>query len=352
MPACARHFFLVALTFALHYAALPLAFASLSETEPNNQLSEANLIQCGDTVLCASVPLGDVDYYRFLAASGDSLYCCTLPCGDSNTDTYIVLFGDDLEMITSDNDAGPLKYSMLGIYVEQTAYYRLRVVRGDQVQDADSLYSLVVSSRVPVTEDFDFCETARVVTELPYYNEGDTYGKHNNIGNPSPDVFYRFHQPVQSDVFIQVCTEYFNARVQIIEYCMGGYLDDAEEGCYANGQLNGATLVSYSLPAGDYYVVVEGVSQMEFGEYSIEIAPFFPDCSDPQSLVLFRVGGQPALDWPDVPNASYYIIQQSPLPGGPFEYLDVSPISFYIDPVGFAAAQRFYRVFTVCPWSR
>ncbi|MBU1920722.1 hypothetical protein KKG66_07740 [bacterium] len=347
MSTCARRFFFVALLILLHCRAIPFAFGAVSETEPNNQLSQPNLIQCGDTVLCANLPIGDFDHYRFLAPGGDTLYCRTFACGDDNTNTYIALFTDDCQCVAYDfSNSGPMYYSTVGYWVQESAYFRLRVMRGDQVYDADSTYSLCVSSRTPVAEDFDYCETARVVPSFPYWDEGDTYYKADNIGTPAPDVFYFFHQPVQSDVLLEVCSA-FNARVQIIQYCMGGYLDDADEGCE-----NGATLVSYDLPAGDYYVIVEGMTDMDFGEYTIEIAPYFPDCPAPRYLILFPVGGQPALDWLDAPFADYYVILQSPQADGPFEYLDISPISYYVDPTGFAADRRFYQVITVCAWSR
>ncbi len=347
MSSCARRFFLLVLLCGfLSGAALPL-FGETTEIEPNNDLSQPNQILCGDTIHCANLPLGDLDHYRFLVPGGDSLYCRTFPCGDDDTDTYITLFSDDIQIIAFDDDTGPMDYSMIAVWVSQTAYYRLRVMRGDQAVNADSTYSLFVNSRTPVSEEYDYCETARVVLSMPYFDEGDTFGKADNIGTDAPDVFYRFHQPVQSDIFLEVCSEFFNARVQILGYCMGNYLDDASEGCF-----DGATLITYALPPGDYYVLVEGVSLLDVGEYSLEISPYYPDCPDPTFLIVFPVGGQPALDWQDVPLASYYLILQSHFPDGPFEHLDVSPISYYVDPAGFAADQRFYQVVTVCPWSR
>jgi hypothetical protein len=282
MPACARQFFLLIFLCGACSCVPQFAFAATTETEPNNDLSHSNLILCGDTVLCANLPLGDFDHYRFLAPGGDSLYCRTFACGDDHTDTYLVLFSDQNQIIIVDNDGGPMAYSTIGIWVPQTAYFRLRVMRGDQVAAADSTYSLLVSSRTPLSEEFDFCETARVITSMPYFDVGDTFGKTDNIGTDAPDVFYFFHQPVQSDVLLEVCTESFNARVQILDYCMGGYGDDASEGCQ-----NGATLITYGLLPGDYYILVEGMTALDFGEYTLEVAPYYPECPDPRFLIIF-----------------------------------------------------------------
>jgi hypothetical protein len=332
----------------------PLAApAIVSETEPNNDLQHTNLIQPGDTVYCANLPHGDVDHYRFLAPGGDSLYLRTFPCNGSRTNTWICLFDDNLNIIAADDESGPMQFSVVGVWIPHTAYYRLRVMRGDTHTDADSTYSLFVDCRTPVSEAYDFCETARVIHELPYYDEGDTYGKANNIGTPAPDVFYRFTQPVTSDVLLEVCSEFWDSRVQIIGRCMGDYGDDESEGCLgADGNGRGATLISYRLPPDDYYVVVEGMSALDFGEFSLEIQPHFPDCPTPQNLVIARIGGQPVLDWMDVPEAEYYLILQAPSLDAPFEHLGVSFVSFYQDPAGFTADQRFYQVITVCPWGQ
>jgi hypothetical protein len=325
--------------------------AIVSEVEPNNVLEQTNLIQPGDTVLCANLRLGDLDHYRFLAPGGDSLYLRTFDCNGSRTDTWICLFDDNLNIIAADDDNGPMEFSTIGVWVSHTAYYRLRVMRGDT--DSDTTYSLFVDCRTPVTEDYDFCETARVIHELPYYDEGDTYGMMDNIGTHAPDVFYRFTQPVTSDVLLEVCSPNFDSRVQIIGRCMGDYGDDEAIGCLgANGLGQGATLVSYDLPADEYYVVVEGTSTNESGEFSLEIRPYFPDCPTPQNLVVARIGGEPMLDWMDVPEAAYYIILQAPSLDSPFEHLGVSFVSFYQDPAGFTADQRFYQVITVCPWGQ
>jgi hypothetical protein len=332
----------------------PLATpAIVSEIEPNNDLEHTNLIQPGDTVYCANLPLGDVDHFRFLAPGGDSLYLRTFPCNDSRTNTWICLFDDNLNIIEADDNDGPMEFSVVGVWVPHTAYYRLRVMRGDTHADSDSTYSLWVDCRTPVPEDYDFCETARVVHELPYFDEGDTWGKMNNIGTDAPDVFYRFTQPVTSDVFLEVCSESWDSRVQIIGRCMGDYGDDESVGCLGSEGLGeGATLISYDLPADDYYVVVEGTSEFESGEFTLEIRPYFPECPTPQNLVVASIGGEPVLDWNDVPEAAYYIILQAPSLDAPFEHLGVSFDSFYEDPDGFTADQRFYQVITVCPWGR
>jgi hypothetical protein len=197
----------------------------------------------------------------------------------------------------------------------------------------------------PVDEDYDFCETARVADFFPYYDEGSTIGMSNNVGTAAPDVFYRFYNPVEANVNLVVCTETFDARVQVIEYCTGGFLDDTDDGCFL-----GADLTVYPLPVGEFHVIVEGTSALEMGFFSIEIGPDFPDCPVPQDLVIYSVANQPFLDWEDVPEASYYMVYAANSPAEPYEHLDSAFFSYYADPAGYAAAKRMYRVTTVCPW--
>jgi hypothetical protein len=226
-------------------------------------------------------------------------------------------------------------------------WYTVLVMNVDFTGTQDTSYSLFCDCRTPAPEDFDLCETARVAPGLPYYDEGDTFGRANNAGTLAPDVFYRFTQPVASDLRIEVCSEFFDARVQMLGSCIGNFMDDASDGC----QL-GATLFAFGIAPGDYYILVEGTSLLEAGEYSLEIEPFFPECPAPEQTVLFNIGGLPSLDWQDVAEASYYLIRQSANSEGPFQNLDTTFISFYQDPAGFAAPVRFYQVHTVCPWSR
>jgi hypothetical protein len=324
--------------------------AIVSETEPNNDLQFPNSVQVGDTVYCAGLPQGDLDHFRFLAPGGDSLYLRTFPCNENRTDTWICLFDDNMNIITWDDDnGGPMEFSGVGIWVPHTAYYRLRVMRGSV--HFDSTYSLFIDSRTPVPEDYDFCVTARVIHEFPYFDEGDTWGMMDNIGTDAPDVFYRFTQVVTSDVLFEVCSPSFDARVQIIGRCMGDYGDDESVGCLgADGLGQGATLVSYDLPPDEYWIVVEGIGEDESGEYTLEVRPYFPPCPTPRNVVVARIGGQPVLDWIDVPEADYYLIQQSSSLDAPFENLGISFESFYEDPAGFSADIRFYQVITICPW--
>jgi hypothetical protein len=321
------------------------SLAFVTEIEPNDVFENPNPLACGDTVLCASLPDGDVDHFRILALGGDSLYLRSFNCSGSSTNTLMVLFNDDFQIVAVDNDDGPEWFSTIGIWVPQTAYYTLRVMRtGTQT---DTTYNLFVDCVTPNAVSFDNCETPRIAPSLPYYDEGSTYGMSDDVGTPAPDVFYRFTQPILSDVRIEVCSEFWDARVQIILYCIGGFRDDESEGCQS-----GATLTTFGLQPGDYYVVVEGTSALEYGDYSIEISPVFPDCLEPFNVVLFSVGDMPSLDWPNVPGADYYLISQSANANGPFEHLDTTYISFYQDPAGFSATLKFYTVRTICTWGQ
>jgi len=67
------------------------------------------------------------------------------------------------------------------------------------------------------------CETARVIPDLPYYNEGSTQGQTNQTGSPAPDVFYTLNIPVTGDYTFMVCSDLFDARVQVLGRCIGDF---------------------------------------------------------------------------------------------------------------------------------
>ena len=98
----------------VYFANAGYSVRPVTETEPNNTASQANYMEYGDSLDAAISPVGDVDYYRFVAASGDT----------------VEVFGHDR------NSSG--LYGMIGLYdgtgnslAGNTSYYdppRQRVV--------------------------------------------------------------------------------------------------------------------------------------------------------------------------------------------------------------------------------
>lgn len=319
------------------------SLALVTESEPNNDFGSADSIACRDTVACATAPGADVDYYRFSVFYGDSIVLTTFSCNGSATNTLLALYDDRLTLVASDDDGGPLHFSRIRYLSLRAGTYFARASR--HLSSADSSYHLLLECPLRVSGGMDTCGGARIVPALPYYNEATTLGMTHQCGTAAPDVFYRLNNPAVSNLFVTVCSDFFDSRVQLLGRCCGDFLDDANTGCN-----RGAELVAFGLPAGEYFVLVEGTSATQAGDFSIEITAQFPGCAPPQPLVLGNVGGYPLLDWPPQAGPSYFVIWRAQAVEGPFEHLGTTTQTFFIDSLGFASPRRYYSVTAVCPW--
>lgn len=318
--------------------------AYVTEHEPNDDFETANVIQCGDTVYCAALsPLYDIDHFRFHVAARDSIVATTFPCEGSVSNTLIVLYDDHDSLLAVDDDSGPGMFSRIQYVAPRDADYLLRVLR--HVSYPDCTYSLLVYCPQHLPEDYDLCTTPRIIPSLPYYNEGTTLGMTSQCGTAAPDVFYRFHNPALGNLSITVCADYFDARVQILGRCCNDFMDDAYLGCNL-----GAQLISYNVSPGDYFIMVEGTSANQFGNFTIEVTAQLPDCPAPGPVVLYTVGGYPMLDWPEVVGPSYFVVWSSFNAGGPYDHLGTTFFTFFVDSGGFTGPRKFYQVTSVCPW--
>ncbi|MFZ5433157.1 MAG: PPC domain-containing protein [Calditrichota bacterium] len=321
------------------------AGATVLESEPNNNHSEANPLRCGDTVYCASLtPAFDLDYFFFYVIGGDSIIVETIACRSDTVNTFIALFDDQDSILAFNDDDGSNRFSHLRYLAPASGNYFISVLNlpGPAV---DSAYTLLLQCPNNPPEDYDLCETPRIIGALPYYNEGSTRGATHQCGTASPDVFYALHLPAAGNLFVTVCTNAFDARVQILGRCCGEWMDDASEGCGT-----GAELISFGLPADDYFIIVEGTSALQYGDFSIEVMASLPGCPAPEPVVLTDLGGYPLLDWPQLVGPGYYIVWQANNLDGPWEHLGVTFQTYFIDSAGYASSRRFYNVTSVCPW--
>jgi hypothetical protein len=332
-----RLFCVIAVTLA--------ARAYETEHEPNNTLLQANALQCTDTVVCGVLtPVNDADYFSVHVFEGDSIVTMTMACSGSSTDTHLMLFDDQNSVCASDEDSGPELFSMIRYAAVRSGTYKIRVMRTPTSRD--STYNLIVQCPRWLPEAYDSCTSARVITALPYYDEGTTFGAHQeNCGTPSPDVFYKFHNPAESEVYITVCSDLFDAHLQIWGRCCGDPGDDSEDGCG-----RGAALHLFRLPVGDYWIMVEGTTAAQQGNFSIEVTAHLSDCAKPDSIVLANIGGYPMLDWHELTGPTFYIVWIANYCQGPWEHLGTTTETFYIDSTGFVGSRKFYQVTSVCPW--
>jgi hypothetical protein len=255
----------------------------------------------------------------------------------------MVLFDERDSILVVDDNSGPMWFSEIRYRAPAAADYVVRVLKHPSTPD--SSYNLFFDCPAYLPEDYDLCESARIISALPYYDEGTTLGMTSQCGTAAPDVFYRLTLPGGSNLFVTVCTETFDARVQMLGRCYGDYGDDADEGCGL-----GAELLCFGLPEGEYYILVEGVSAGQVGNFTIDVDAALPGCPEPQPLILGRVGDYPLLDWPQFTSPSYYVIWYALSADGPWEHLGVSFFTYFIDSTGYADARRFYKVTAVCPW--
>jgi hypothetical protein len=316
---------------------------AVTEVEPNNTSAQANSISCGDTVVCATLhPWYESDYFRVHVAANDSIIAETFSCQGRQTNTMLVLYDDHDSLLVVNDDGGANLFSRIRYVAPRIGDYFVRVLR--QETSADSVYNLRVYCPMFVPEAYDLCTSARAITALPYYHEGTTRGMTNQCGTAAPDVFYKYYNPVARHLYLTVCCDAFDARVQILGRCCGNFGDDASTGCSRGAVLN------TNLAVGDWLIMVEGISATESGAFSLQVTAEQPVCAAPSPVVLLMVGGHPFLDWPQVPNAQYFIVEQCATQDGEFEHLGVALQTYYMDSSGYAGDQRFYRVRTVCPW--
>lgn len=323
----------------------PLSFAFVTESEPNNTTAQADPVQCGDTVYCAALDgIGDVDHFRFAVMAQDSIIVLTESCGGSLTNTFLVLFDDQDSVLAHNDDGNGGRFSLIRYRALYSGDYVVGVLRQSS---SDSIYSLRVECPRGVPEAYDFCSSPRIIASFPYNDSGSTRGMTDGpCGTLAPDVFYKFFNPVLSNIKVTVCSDPFDARVQLITQCCGDLLDDASEGCE-----RGAEITYLNAIEGDYYIMVEGTLPEEVGEFSIRVDAITPDCPEPGPMVLTTIGGYPFLDWPEVAGPSYFIVWQATSLSDFPEHLGVTFVTYFVDSIaGFSGTRKFYHVTAMCPW--
>jgi hypothetical protein len=332
-------------TFAALIISGGLLFAAIiEEQEPNNSSATANLVQCGDTVLCGLLnPPNDVDYFRFWCWQADSIILTSYSCQGSDANTFMVLCNNQDSILAVDDDMGPRWFSDIRYVAPYSGEYIVWLFR--QQSYPDSAYSLAILCPQHLAENYDFCTSPRIIPSLPYYDEGTTLGMTNQCGTAARDVFYQFHNPAQGNLLITVCSDLFDARVQMLGGCCSQYMDEANQGCNL-----GAVLASFNVDPGDYYIMVEGTSANQAGNFSIRVEADLPDCPTPGPLIITSIGGYPALDWPELTGPAYYIVWYCASENGVYDHLGTTFFTYFIDSTGYSGLKRFYKVTSMCPW--
>jgi subtilisin-like proprotein convertase family protein/N-acetylneuraminic acid mutarotase len=140
----------------------PDGMTSMTEIEPNNAITTANIILPGESGLVISAaitPTGDIDVFGFYATAGQHLYAATMTAaqrvpGSGNSALYLVRSDDTL--VEEDQDDGsfsPPASSLAGVPIPATGMYYLRVRMPNDTEPVDP-YQLYVrlTSATPAAE--------------------------------------------------------------------------------------------------------------------------------------------------------------------------------------------------------
>lgn len=129
-----------------------IIFADLFE--PNDNFNQAkdvtNICQNNDYRLTLW-PIGDVDYFRFVAKAGNEYTVETYDL-DDGIDTVLSVFGPNLNTIGTNDDIDPPdKASSVTIMASQDGFYYAQVSNRDPTDPTDKTYCLRVVESTPAT---------------------------------------------------------------------------------------------------------------------------------------------------------------------------------------------------------
>lgn len=111
------------------------------------------------------------------------------------------------------------------------------------------------------------CNTAAVISSLPYTDTGYTCDNGNTCGQPSRDVFYRYNVPPEGQrLTISLCGSEFDTYLSVWNPCCDNSLISDNNGC--EGSLS--SQISQVFPGGNIWILVEGFG-MRCGDYTINV---------------------------------------------------------------------------------
>jgi hypothetical protein len=113
--------------------------APTTETEPNNTAAQANYIDFGDSLAASIDPVGDVDYYRFIASAGDTIEISGGELSGSGLNGLIRLYDSNGNFFGSNSFYGNQVAQPLISIIPSPGTYYIRL----------PLPTIMVSSRTP-----------------------------------------------------------------------------------------------------------------------------------------------------------------------------------------------------------
>ena len=124
------------------YLSVPVTFDP-DEYEPNDEASQAKLIEIGIPQVHSFHSADDIDWVKIIISESGYYTIRTGGVNSNRLDTYIELFNENLNSIASDDDGGEYLDSCLSLLLERGVYY-LKVECFDD--EPDQLYSISIEA--------------------------------------------------------------------------------------------------------------------------------------------------------------------------------------------------------------
>ena len=258
--------------------------ADVAEVEPNNSLSTAQLLGCGNVLrpatLAAGVTPPDTDYVSFTANAGERITIATDANGAGSAgDTRIRLFNNSGATLATDDDSGPGLYSLISNFVAPyTGTYYVGIAGFNATFTGNYLAAITCLPPPPAN---DVCAGA---SELPcgvIALSGSTVDYTHNytpfnsgLGGCTGftafgrDLVYRIDADA-NDMLSVVYTSTADGSIYLITNCASPTTT-----CVAGADATLAgepELLNYQFPsAGTYYLIIDSFGTNTFGDYTLE----------------------------------------------------------------------------------
>ncbi len=258
--------------------------ADVAEVEPNNSLALAQFLGCGNVLRPASIAAGvappDTDYVSFTAIAGSFITIGTDADGAGGVgDTRIRLFNDSGVTLATDDDGGPVFYSLISNFVAPyTGTYYVGIAAFSTQTGTYKAFINCITCPPGVPEDVCAGAIPLACGNIDY--SGNTICYTNNytplasgtggctgFTAQGRDLVYRINAAA-GDVLNVTYTNSADGSIYLITDCA-----NPTTTCVAGADatLSGqAEVLNYAFPAaGVYYLIVDSFGTNTSGSYTL-----------------------------------------------------------------------------------
>ncbi len=229
-------------------------------------------VVCGNAWVESDDEIRDTDWYRLELTEAQDLEL-TLEVDEFNAVMFLIVPEDDddecedFEIICVADEGGYCEGETITTAILEAGVYWIFVAANTFCEDWDGNYVLTVDCEggEPPGEG-DNCEDPFIVDDFPYFDDGNTEDFMDDGFNPSPDVYYLFTTTEDLQFTISLCANSaYDTYLRLLE-------DDCQTVYAENDDACGlvSEIVDPCLPAGTYYVLIEGYSGND-GYYTLDI---------------------------------------------------------------------------------